>query len=278
MLLLAARADVVFEVATVDHQLRPGSADDCALVAKLCEKLDVSCRILTVNVSPGNLQQEARRARYRALGNWAQEVGTHLIATAHHADDQAETMLMRLNRGSGLSGLAGIRQRTEIEECGVPIIRPLLSFRRHELRSVVTDAGVTVAEDPSNTNDQFDRVRIRKALQQADWLDPAAIAQSAAHLASADASFDGVVIELWNQQASVTDDIVTVPHTGRIELDGRMLQRAIARLGGEVPFGDAAKLLNRLGHLRGKGNLGGVLVERFDEITICRREPPRKTG
>ncbi len=278
MLLLAKRAGIAIEVATVDHRLRTASADECALVARLCHDLGDECTTLRVDLAAGNLQEEARNARYRALGKWAEARGLCAVATAHHADDQAETLVMRLNRGSGLSGLAGIRGFATFEGCAVPIIRPLLSFRRAELREVVASAHAEFAVDPSNADDRYDRVRIRKALAGADWLDPVAFAQSAAYLASAERALDSLAEDLWRTKAATEGDTVKVPHTGTMELDGRLVQRAIAELGGKAGFGEAAMLLARMERKPAKGNIGGVLIERSGDLTFCRREPQRKTA
>src|SRR3569833_2120210 len=110
-LLLLAKAAIPerVEAATVDHGLRPESAREAAMVAELCAAYGIPHRILTVKVARGNLQDKARAARYAALGNWMAERGLSALATAHNADDQAETLLMRLNRGFGEDGHAGVR-------------------------------------------------------------------------------------------------------------------------------------------------------------------------
>jgi len=188
-----------FEVATINHGLRPESVEECALVALACAERDIPCTVLTVEVGQGNLQEQARVARYEALGAWAQDRGLTAVATAHHADDQAETLIMRLNRGSGLSGLAGVRPRTTI---GVTaFIRPLLRFRRSELAKLVESSDLVFATDPSNENESFDRVRIRKVLAEADWLDPLAVARSAELLAEAEFYVSEALNRCW--EASV---------------------------------------------------------------------------
>jgi tRNA(Ile)-lysidine synthase len=92
--------------------------------------------------------------------------GLDALATAHHADDQAETLLARLNRGSGVAGLAGVRARGIVPGTRLPLIRPLLGWRRADLGEVVAAAGLTPVQDPSNSDDRFDRARIRKALSR----------------------------------------------------------------------------------------------------------------
>ena len=156
------------EAATVDHGLRPESADEARDVAEICSALGVPHEILTVTVEPGNLQSAARSARYAALAGWMERRNLTALATAHHADDQAETLLMRLNRASGVAGLAGVRARGLVPGTELPLLRPLLGWRRTELGAIVAAAGVVPAQDPSNSNDRFDRVRLRKELAAAE--------------------------------------------------------------------------------------------------------------
>jgi tRNA(Ile)-lysidine synthase len=179
-LLLLARAvrPEQIEAATVDHGLRVEAAAEAQFVAELCAGLGVPHTILKVAVAEGNVQARARAARYAALAEWVDARGLAALATAHHADDQAETLLLRLNRGSGAAGLAGVRERGRIAGSALTVIRPLLGWRRSELAEVVARAGIEAIEDPSNADERFDRVRIRRALREADWLDPAAPATS----------------------------------------------------------------------------------------------------
>ena len=148
MFLLAAGARPgSIEAATVDHALRPEAAAEAEMVARLCRKLDVSHSTLTVEwkTKPqSGLQERARAERYRMLGEWAHERGLSAIATAHHVEDQAETLLMRLNRGAGVRGLASIRTDTQFPVKGstLRLIRPLLTWRRSELDGVCASAGV----------------------------------------------------------------------------------------------------------------------------------------
>ncbi len=101
---------------------------EAADATKVCETLGVPHEVLTVEVGSGNIQAEARRARYAALGDWAKRRGFTHVCTAHHADDQAETFLMRANRGSGLAGLAGVRAATTMADTGLSVLRPLLEL------------------------------------------------------------------------------------------------------------------------------------------------------
>lgn len=280
MLLLAAQCyNEQVVVATVDHGLRPEAGGECALVASQCERLGVACTILRVEVADGNLQEQARVARYAALGQWAEQVGATSIATAHHADDQAETLLMRLNRGSGTGGLSGIRERTMIEGCPVPIIRPLLHFRRSELADIVKAADVQCADDPSNRDDSYERVRVRQWLAGNTWLDPRAVAQSAAHIAQAEATLEGIADDVWAREVCPGEHgEIAVPYTDWLEVNIRLVSRAIARLGGDASRGDIAALLTEtIREPISRANLAGVLVERREQSYVCRPEPARRS-
>lgn len=278
MLLLAQHAiPGGFEVATVDHGLRPEAKGECALVISACEERGVPCEVLSVEVSEGNLQARARDARYQALGSWAQRRNLSAIATAHHADDQAETLLMRLNRGSGVAGLAGVRQSQWNETAGAMIVRPLLGFRREELAQVIAATGQGVAQDPSNADTRFDRVRVRNGLADCDWLDPRAMAQSASNLAEAYEALQAYAELLWPEHVSeVEGGFVLRPGASR-EMNRRLLAQVMERLGGRPRGGDVARLLLRLESGEG-GNVAGVLATVRDGCWLLQHEPPRRTG
>lgn len=174
--------------ATVDHGLRTNSADEAAMVAAYCAQLGLSHHILCpAQPITGSLQASARTERYRLLEKWRSDTEVDDIVTAHHADDQLETLLMRLNRSSGISGLSGIRRRNG------HILRPLLDWRRSELLQIALDANISFVEDPSNQDHRFDRARLRAALKGQQIIDPLSAAQSASWLAEADEALDWAV-------------------------------------------------------------------------------------
>ena len=249
------------EAATVDHGLRSENADEAAEVGRVCREMGVEHRILRVEVAAGNLQAQARNARYTALARWLEERKLAALATAHHGDDQAETLLLRLNRGSGVAGLAGVRARGIVPGSAIPLLRPLLGWRRAELADIVAEAGIAPAQDPSNTDDRFDRARLRKVLASADWLDIPALAASAAHLADADAALDWAARREWAEAVSVDGPGITYrPHAPRA-IALRVVARIVRELGGDVPRGSAiAHLFNVL--LSGQPCSIGSLVAR----------------
>ncbi len=188
--------------ATVDHGLRPESAGEAAMVARYCDSAGMAHATLHPAVPiTGSLQSAARTARYALLQAHADAIGAQFIVTAHHADDQLETMLMRLARGGGVDGLAGIRARVG------RVVRPLLGFRKADLLGHCQRAGIAFVEDPSNANRDFDRVRMREALAGFDAIDPLQAARSASALAQAAEALDWVA-------AREADHAIIIDETG----------------------------------------------------------------
>jgi tRNA(Ile)-lysidine synthase len=142
----------------VDHGLRAGSAEDGDFCAALCAALAVPLERVRVSVAAGNLQSQARRARYAALRAAAARAGAGRVATGHTRADQAETVLLRLLRGSGARGLAGIPPRRG------PFVRPLLDCSRAQVLAYLRERGLGHREDPTNASPRFDRNRVRHEL------------------------------------------------------------------------------------------------------------------
>jgi tRNA(Ile)-lysidine synthase len=212
LLLLAAGAGPV-QAMTVDHGLRADAASEAEAAGAVATARGVPHRIVRVTVAPAGegVQGEARRARYAALHQWAQDEGLAAVLTAHHADDQAETVLMRLARGAGLSGLGGIRPHRPIDEHdphGPKLLRPLLGWRKAELEAIVAAAGIEPARDPSNHDARFGRTAARALLGQAPWLDPARVAASASHLRDAEEALDRVTGAFFAEACRVEGDHV----------------------------------------------------------------------
>lgn len=155
---------------TVDHGLRPAAAAEAASVARLCASLGLPHDILRWTEGPGsgNLMDRARRARRRLIAGWAGARGIARVALAHTADDQAETMLMRLARGSGVDGLSVMAPVTEAD--GIRWLRPLLDQRRADLRRFLQARGQGWAEDPTNDDPAYLRTQARRALTVLDGL------------------------------------------------------------------------------------------------------------
>ncbi len=271
LLLLAAEArPLQVEAATIDHGLRPESRDEAERVAQLCDRLGVAHRTLTADwpEKPQTaIQEQARTMRYGLLRDWARERALAALVTAHHMDDQAETFLMRLARGAGVKGLSAMR-RIARPPGGTPILRPLLGWRHSELVAVCAAAGVEPVHDPSNEDDRFERVRVRKALAESEWLEAAAVARSAAHLADADAALHWAASIEWQRGVTQAAGQLTYkPTDAPREIRRRIIRRAILALategGGAEPRGReldqilAELVAGRTATLRGVLCVGG---------------------
>jgi tRNA(Ile)-lysidine synthase len=151
--------------ATVDHGLRSDSAQEAQHVATMATRMGIHHEILHWQgwQGDGNLQDQARRARYRLLSDWAMRREVPIVALGHTADDQAETVLMRLARSAGVNGLAAMPVRRRVNQ--VTLLRPLLRVTRAQLRSYLVQNDLTWVEDPSNQDRRFERVRMRQAMQ-----------------------------------------------------------------------------------------------------------------
>jgi tRNA(Ile)-lysidine synthase len=282
LLLAAAARPGLIEAATVDHHLRDGSRAEALAVGALCGRLGVPHTVLTAEWpdQPNTaIQERARIERYRLLADWARAGRFAAVLTGHHADDQAETMLMRLNRGAGVKGLRGMRPRSRLPGSRLQLLRPLLAWRRSELERVCAAAGVKPMEDPSNSDQRFERARIRNGLAVADWLDPAALASSAAHLAAANEAIDWAVDQEWSRAVSErSGKICYVPEDAPTEIIRRIVARAITNLaheGADEPL-RARELEPLLSTLRdgGQTTLRGVLCIGGPEWRFA-AAPPR---
>ncbi len=161
LLALQPRLSLTLHVLHVHHGLRPEADSEAAFVEDLGLRWGVPVMVERVHVvaEPGeSLEARARRQRYAAFAKWARALGASRVALGHTADDQAETVLMRLLEGAGPRGLAGIRPLRG------PYIRPLIEIRRREIEAELEGAGVTWVEDPSNRDPKFLRNRIRHDL------------------------------------------------------------------------------------------------------------------
>ncbi len=156
--------------ASVDHGLRPEAAVEAKAVARMCETMGIGHTTLEWQGwdGRGNLQAEARRARYGLLAEWARDNNLGAVVLGHTADDQAETFLMRLSRTAGVDGLSGMSPHRV--SGGVPFLRPMLEIRRADLRGYLRRNELSWSDDPSNDDTRFARVRARKVLGELNEL------------------------------------------------------------------------------------------------------------
>jgi tRNA(Ile)-lysidine synthase len=274
-------------VYSVDHGLRPEAADEVAMVLRAARALGLPARGLawTGPKPESGVQEAARIARYRLLGAAMAEDGATVLLTAHHRTDQAETVLMRMAHGSGIEGLRGMSAMAEIE--GVPVHRPLLGVDPAALRAVVDAAGLVPAEDPSNADPHYERVRWRQALPQLATLglDSAALSLFAQRMAEADAAIaqmaEGCFAEIVLLDGFGAARIELAPFVGLSPaISTRLLGRVLNIVGGrQKPR--ALGQVERLRHAIAEGSLAkamtvlGCVVRLKDGAIAVAREPGR---
>ncbi|HEY7459857.1 MAG TPA: tRNA lysidine(34) synthetase TilS [Xanthobacteraceae bacterium] len=249
----ARRTGPALAAATVDHRLRRASRREAADVAKLAGKLGLphDTLVWSGKKPKTGLQEAARKARYALLAGLARKIAADAIVTAHTLDDQAETLLMRLARGSGLTGLGGIRPHSSRE--GIAIARPLLDVPKTRLIATLRAAGIPFAKDPSNADPKYTRVRLRRlaAALAAEGLTSARLATAARRLARADAAIELAASELQPKVArprsgkQSLENVVTFDSRAFFEaadeISLRLLGRALEATGDEGPV-ELAKL------------------------------------
>jgi tRNA(Ile)-lysidine synthase len=214
--LLAAELSVGrVRAAIVDHALREGSAADAQRARSLADALGVKAEVLTLSWGEGRRsQQAARLGRYRLLCDHARALGLSVIAAAHTADDQAETVLMRARAGSSWRGLAAMATFAYApiwpEGRGVALARPILGARREALRDWLRAQNAAWIEDPANANLEFERVRIRARLAElgAVGLDPMRLAQLARRLRARAAAIDEAAQALIERAVRLEDHAI----------------------------------------------------------------------
>lgn len=230
-------------VATVDHGLRAESRAEAESVGQWAAALGLPHALLTWSGDKPatRIQERAREARYALLAEHARKVGATAIVTAHHGDDQAETILFRLTRGSGVAGLAGMARETPLD--GLTLLRPLLAYPKAELVDICRAAGHPFCEDPSNISQKYARARLRDLapLLAAQGLDREALLRLGARAARANAALAdatekarrGVIREMQARE-TVFDaaGLAALP----LEILQRTLAAEIARIAPDAPL------------------------------------------
>ncbi len=217
--------------ATVNHGLRQEAAEEARHVARTCEELGVPHYTLNWRGwdGKGNLQDQARRARYALLTEWAVSEGCRTVALGHTRDDVAETFLMRLARASGVDGLA--MMSPSFRTGGVTFIRPLLDCSREDLREYLTSRNKSWVEDPSNADLAFERARLRHALPQLAelGLSVEALSETAGHLREASEALSHVARQWCEEHADTSTGDVLLDREAILTCPKELRRRIFAR-------------------------------------------------
>lgn len=280
---------------TVDHGLRKESRREAAAVERLARKLKIAHRTLRWRgrKPATGLQHAARAARYRLLGEAAREAKAAHILTAHTLDDQAETVLIRMSRGSGLTGLGAMTRLSGLPHDGaraITLVRPLLDIPKARLIATLRATEIPYADDPSNRDPRFTRARLRAmmgALAE-EGLDARRLAQLARRLKRAESAIEAAAARAADELLVDCPTSVVIERQRFVELPAeialRLLARALTRAGDEGPveLGKLEALKNALDHAQNAGNvhfrrtLAGAVVTLTDRQLIVERAPPRR--
>jgi tRNA(Ile)-lysidine synthase len=299
---------------TIDHALRAGSAREARAAKQLASRLGIRHRTMrwTGDKPATGLQEAARMARYRLLAVAARAAGAGHVLTAHTLDDQAETVLLRMARGSGMTGLAAMARETILIEPDRPgparriraagtaplrLLRPLLELPKARLIATLEAGRIPFCEDPSNIDPRFTRARLRELMPvlAGEGLDAKRLALLARRLRRAEAAIElavgvaaGAVSDAaWTDGAPIRLDaekFIRLP----AEVALRVLGRAIVHVAGELPLRlgrlealyDALAPSNsaRLRHNRVRRTLAGALITLKGGRLTIERAPPRTRG
>ncbi len=281
---------------TIDHGLRPESRREALVVKRLARRLDIPHRTLSWrgNKPKTGLQEAARNARYRLLAEEAARAGYEYVLTAHTLDDQAETVLFRLARGSGLTGLAGMVHAAPIPAGGdaaIFLVRPLLRISKARLVATLRAAGIVHSEDPTNRDPRFTRTRLRALLPELarEGLDAHGLSRLASRMRRAEATIEFAVAAAraalapgpWRERGPIvfkTAQFADLP----AEVALRLLGRAIAQTGNEgtVELGKLELLYEALRNARAplRRTLAGALIALAADRLTIERAPARRSS
>ena len=277
--------------ATFDHGFRAESRAEAEQCAALCAQFNIPHAILNWegDKPATRIQEEARAARYAALIAHAKEIGADHLVTAHHADDQMETILFRLIRGSAIGGLAGMR--AQLSRDGITHTRPFLGWRKSELIAACEAQGLNYIRDPSNEDPRFARTQMRRLTGQLEeaGLGPETFARLAARAARAEAALADSTEHLRAEAVLRHTDETTELNVKRLknapeELVLRLLMAEIGRIGQMPRLEQAEALAADLSVAWATGRpwratLGGALIDlKSDSVLVISREAPRRVG
>lgn len=293
LMLLAARWSLRgtkrIAIATVDHGLRAEAAEEARRVGEWARALGFPHHILRWEGEKPRtrIQERAREARYHLLCGCARAIGATAIVVAHHADDQAETILFRLTRGSGIAGLAGMAPASGLD--GLALLRPLLGLRKQALEALCAASAQDVFRDPSNENPAYARVRMRRlsVLLAEQGLGVDALLRLGARAARAEEALAAAAAQtaaaLPAERGERSFRVAPAPMAALPrELLRRVVAAEIARVGASTPrLERLERACDRLfdalaAGLAFKTTLGGAAIALTTVALTIRPEPPRR--
>ena len=268
---------------TIDHGLRSSSLSECVHVKKISEKLSIEHTTLKWLAKPsGNLQNAARNARHELFLDWTKKSKLSVVLLGHTMDDNAETIMIKLIRGSGIDGLAGISKNKKINE--LAIFRPLINITRDDLRKYLIMKNIQWIDEPSNFDERFERIKVRNLLPKlSDFgLTAKKLIALSSHMNRAKEALNGEVLRFakqhvqqknWGDLEIKLDEFIKIPK----EYQFRLLSAALLWISGKVyrpRFNSLERLIIALNSSSlGRGScLMGCLIKCDEEKIILSRE------
>ena len=271
-------------VLIVDHKLRKESSREASRVKKILLKKNIYSKILkwSGKIPKSNIQKNARDMRYALLSNYCMKNNVKYLITAHHGDDQIENFFIRLIRGSGLTGLSSMPEKVKYNK-NLKIIRPFLKFEKRDLKYVTLNYFKTYIKDPSNNNEKFLRIRIRKYRKnmEKEGLDTRKIMKTVDNLLSADQALNFYKNKaLYRHVSFVTKNKCLVNRKifsdEAQEIIFKSFSDILSLVSGTYYPPRSKKVLNLINRLKGKkfakSTLGGCIVEDRDNFVLISKE------
>ena len=285
----APRMGLAAGAVIVDHQLQDGSGDVAAKAKQNCEELGLSPVIIekvNVELSGIGMEAAAREARYQAFDRVRIAQAAELVLLGHNLEDQAETVLLALARGSGLSALAGM----DGHDSARAIARPLIGLSRSSLRQACEDQGIEYWDDPHNENPQFLRVRARKLLQLMEQeLGPGiakSLSRTASQVSEAEEVLTGMAAQLVadakeSSSAHSVSYAVSLLEAQPSAIRTMALHMVASRAGAKAISASQIEAIDALitnWHGQKSASLSGITVERVKDLLIFTRSKPPTPG
>jgi len=271
-------------VLIVDHGLRKESTKEAVKVKKLLSKKNIESKVLKWRgkIPKSNIQKNARDMRYSLISNYCIKNEVKYLITAHHSDDQIENFFIRLLRGSGLSGLSSMPEKTRYNT-DLKIIRPFLKFEKKDLKYVTLNYFKTYIKDPSNKNDKFLRVRIRKYRKkmEREGLDTKKIIKTVDNLLSADQALNFYKNKALYKHASFVSKSKCLISRKIFsdeakEIIFKSFSDILSLVSGTYYPPRSKKVINLIDRLRSdnfaKSTLGGCIIEENDNFILISKE------
>jgi len=270
----------------VDHGIRKNSYKESILVKNILKKKKINLRILiNKKIIDKNIQKNARDIRYNLLNKFCQKYKINYILTGHHSDDQIETFLIRLSRGSGVQGLSSMSKETKLKNRQL-LIRPLLDIKKTKLINIAKNSFETFLKDPSNTNERYLRTKIRKLkkLFEKNGISHNQIIRSINNLASTKKTINLIITKFFKEHIEIKNSMAMIKVKFFLleaeELRLKILSNILKKMSNTYYQPRSIKVFNLLErikkHDKFRSTLGGCIIEKSGGILCIYKEKVKR--